>query len=1205
MRLFILLPLIVAVSVPQVQVVFLLSNGICNATSDTDLCRSSNAYCSPFVQCDADSHVTVVREFDAGKSFVTVLPPSIEYLPKLQSLIIHGGQLSGSIPSELARCDGLLILDIRNNKLLRGPIPIQLGALTRLQRLSLANNSLEGVLPTQLGQLAALKSLSLNSNHLTGVLPSHLNSLLLLENLYLSENQFSGPLPDLGKLSALKYLLVHLNRLNETIPSSIGSMRSLELFYAYRNSMTGSIPPEIANLTRLQRLVLNNNQLSGPIPTTIGQLSRLIQLTLAMNFLSGPIPDEIGLLSELEMLELADNTLNGSIPTTLRHSVSLRVLTLGNNRLSGVIPTQIGALSMLEDFSIAVNEISGTMPSEMANLRFLSDLSLGQNKLSGTIPSFLGNLSLWRLSLANNNLSGLVPTELAKSGLVSLDLSYNWHLGSDIPEMPRSLEYLDLSGNAFASRFSLFNCTRLQYLGLSLNYLTDVELRNCTRLVDVDISSNLITELPAFLLRGAGLDSLRFVDAKFNKISTPITNRLVFNPNLRTLDLSNNEIGGSECEFVFARYESDVASIVVSHRVAVEYNYISASFIRITELLDLNCLECENHTSIATLIQQKNSCPPEFYLQNGRQCLPCFGAEWNELPSNNSKFSVTWGSVLKDLGIEAIFKFRSFNCDACEDGRIRMQRDRLISYYNLCPADNRVLLENCSFPCRSIAWPPLDHHDDSELLLEVMRQIQNGNFIAEVMREYFSGLNQSFNGSIAFSPVHRMPHVLFDWLGATSVYFEIHSNHSQIAVLESIRMIVASIVPSISLSESSYYEFTISSDISVRVSSTRKLSQRAFIILIVAVLICVVLLIAASIATVLVIVYFRSNLHFLPEEISWSFKHKLKYFYKWSYSTGTLSSYYYRSIVARSEEWERISEFFGFYLDGSQFCIDSITSIYNPLLVASFINQYTVLQERFEKSPELFLKRNFSDQHLFERNRTMSKFDSRVKNCAWNMKSRVPILPLCHATETYTAEKICETGFATISLLDDGYYGSGIYFSSFALYTIPYLLRKTQPSLILAYVIPGNVFPVIEHPFSDASYRGKALKSGFNSHYVITKKDGFPLTADDKQSVEDSDEFGADCFDELLISQESQALPAFIFNFKRKHLLDIYQFYATSAEIEPSLGMDSTITTSASTTTTRRARVIALADDSRESRPVDEDSVSILLDEFVGSKLVL
>ena len=59
------------------------------------------------------------------------------------------------------------------------------------------------------------------------------------------------------------------------------------------NQLTGSIPPEIGNLTNLEVLWLSDNQLTGSIPPEIGNLTNLIGLRLNDNQLTGIIPDEI------------------------------------------------------------------------------------------------------------------------------------------------------------------------------------------------------------------------------------------------------------------------------------------------------------------------------------------------------------------------------------------------------------------------------------------------------------------------------------------------------------------------------------------------------------------------------------------------------------------------------------------------------------------------------------------------------------------------------------------------------------------------------------------------------------------------------------------------------------------------------------------------------------------------------------------------
>ncbi len=60
------------------------------------------------------------------------------------------------------------------------------------------------------------------------------------------------------------------------------------------NQLSGSIPPEIGNLTSLGQLDLSNNQLSGSIPPEMDNLAReYFNLYLGNNQLSGNIPPEM------------------------------------------------------------------------------------------------------------------------------------------------------------------------------------------------------------------------------------------------------------------------------------------------------------------------------------------------------------------------------------------------------------------------------------------------------------------------------------------------------------------------------------------------------------------------------------------------------------------------------------------------------------------------------------------------------------------------------------------------------------------------------------------------------------------------------------------------------------------------------------------------------------------------------------------------
>ena len=105
-----------------------------------------------------------------------------------------------------------------------------------------------------------------------------------------------------------------------------------------RNGLSGEIPPELGNLTKLVWLYLDRNKLSGEIPGELDNLFHLEDTILAHNELSGEIPPELGDLANLEFLGLNDNKLNGEIPPELGNLANLERLMIDGNQLSGCIP---------------------------------------------------------------------------------------------------------------------------------------------------------------------------------------------------------------------------------------------------------------------------------------------------------------------------------------------------------------------------------------------------------------------------------------------------------------------------------------------------------------------------------------------------------------------------------------------------------------------------------------------------------------------------------------------------------------------------------------------------------------------------------------------------------------------------------------------------------------------------------------------------
>lgn len=162
------------------------------------------------------------------------------------------------------------------------------------------------------------------------------------------------------------------------------------------------------------------NGLTGSLPPELGQLSRLRRLEIAGNGgLTGPIPAEVGELADLEVLDLQLNWLTGPIPATIGRLGSIRKLWLGDNALSGTVPAEVGALPGLRALSLSGNLVSGPVPPELENLAVLDTLYLDYTMLSGPLPESMGRLS--RLRVLDLEDSGLCVPPAMRTWTAAID----------------------------------------------------------------------------------------------------------------------------------------------------------------------------------------------------------------------------------------------------------------------------------------------------------------------------------------------------------------------------------------------------------------------------------------------------------------------------------------------------------------------------------------------------------------------------------------------------------------------------------------------------------------------------------------------------------------------------------------------------------------------------------------------------------------
>lgn len=223
-------------------------------------------------------------------------------------------------------------------------------------------------------------------------------------------------------------------------------------------------------------------------------------------------------------------------------------------------------------------------------------------------------------------------------------------------------------------------------------------------------------------------------------------------------------------------------------------------------------------------------------------------------------------------------------------------------------------------------------------------------------------------------------------------------------------------------------------------------------------------------------------------------------------------------------------------LGGGELIYSNIFAVHNERLVNSFTNYRSILSSRHQDDPNIFAKTDWKIAPEPERRQwTIDMYSKYVQRFSWNLSldtvdlTLLPVIAAVHGTSNTVAQKICRNGFAALSTLDKGYYGQGIYFTCHVPYIFPYVISAKNPTMLVVLIFPGNVYPIIESPTSPDSFLGKPMKSGYQSHFIVTGKNGLPIEDYSRTSV----------YDELVITQESQILPIYLVELKNSNFSEM------------------------------------------------------------------
>jgi hypothetical protein len=818
---------------------------------------------------------------------------------------------------------------------------------------------------------------------------------------------------------------------------------------------------------------------------------------MSNNALTGSIPNIFDKIPNLKNIVLDLNKFTGSIPESIYYT-QLQLLNLNNNKLIGSLSNNIYNLRNLTIINLSWNSLSGTLPDKLSMLSNLNMLKLNNNQMTGPIPVSYGyGLENTKyVDISNNNLIGTIPNDMAKHYYEYYDISNN-KLHGYIPRdsfLRSKIKYLNMSGNNFngCAPFNIPLFDNTSKCNLGGNYY-----EGC-------------------------IDNPINCDITFKNNCEP--NSLFYGQKCTPCNCSNGKScvdgvnGTGEC-----------ISIVVD--------------VCLNNKCEGGCVASGlNYTCVCTLPgilnitdQVSCICPKGFYKKNKGACYPC--------EKIDNCFSNVYCTNTND----------SF-CEVCENGFYKNNNvcnsctkipncfssikctDSGNSVCSLCDngyelsIDSRycVVNKNCDFTEWS-SWSICSKCDGG--FKTRTRNLSSNNTALPI---YCQGYMANFSAcgypcvdetiTTKESAIQYLYSSLtqWDWLSEQlNTTLDIYRNENAITVKSNndcsivsqisffMSNTAANILPNVD--KNVYIGPTIDAHNCSVTMNIQKDKNNTSIIIGVLVSIMIVIFIMLffiyryyiSDAAWIKLLPKDVQCHFVKEGSDWV-KEENMYIKKLSDA---------KDINRFRDIWDRLST--------EGIIVSEVYSIHNPILGSAFANHREILNQRMETTPTLFNKKTWILEQDDNNMRTYvnERYNEIVKKNAWNNPEDItPIVASIHGTDFNIAKSIASKGFCALASLDAGFYGKGIYFTTYTNYAIPYFMNKSEPAVLVTLGTFGNIYPVIEHPQHYNNLVGKPLISGYQSHFVLTNSEGYPIKT--KNNSEEYNEF--------VVSQEAQVVPIYI-----------------------------------------------------------------------------